>query len=129
MPHPNCRFCRANSLLADAPVAETAHHYLLASMDPDMTQAVMVIPNRHRDSPFEITAEEWTDLAAALAAAKAHLAQYSPEGYTMGWNVGALAGQTVGHVHLHVIARHAGDAAHGQGIRNWLKRAWAGVAG
>jgi diadenosine tetraphosphate (Ap4A) HIT family hydrolase len=121
MKKPDCRFCRANGLANDAPVAETAHHYVLASLDPEMLMAAMVIPNRHHDDPFSVTAEEWADFGAALAAAKAHLAQYRPDGFTIGWNVTRLAGQTVGHAHCHVIARHADEGAAGHGIRSLLK--------
>ena len=53
-----CRFCRENALLKDVPVAETAHHYVLASTDPAMPDAVMVNANRHRDDPFSVSPEE-----------------------------------------------------------------------
>lgn len=121
MIHPGCRFCRPNALLRDTPIAETQHHYLLSSLDPDMPEAVMVIPNRHHDDPFSVTSEEWADFGDALAAAKAHLAQFQPDGYTLGWNVAPVGGQTVGHVHLHVIARHASETAKGHGLRSLLK--------
>ena len=40
----------------------------------------------------------------------------------MGWNCGAVAGQTVFHAHLHVIPRYAGEPYAGKGIRHWLKQ-------
>lgn len=122
---PGCRFCRENALLADTPLAVTAHHYVLASLDPLMPLAAMVIPTAHHDDPFSISPEEWADLPSALAAARAFLAPHAPEGFTLGWNVGPVAGQTVGHVHLHVIARHSGDGASDTGIRCFIKDAWA----
>ena len=32
-----------------------------------------------------------------------------PDGYNIGWNVGVASGQTVAHLHVHVIPRYAGD--------------------
>ena len=49
-------------------------------------------------------------LMALVARVKSILdAQYSPDGYNVGFNAGAAAGQTVPHVHIHVIPRYAGD--------------------
>ncbi|WP_297112478.1 HIT domain-containing protein [uncultured Devosia sp.] len=82
----------------------------------------MVIPKRHSASPFEMNTDEWSDLPLALAAARESLEQFSPAGFTLGWNVGPAAGQTVGHTHLHVIARFEDDPMAGRGIRHPLKR-------
>lgn len=103
----------------------TQHHYLLASLDPDMPMAVMIIPDRHHDDPFTVNAEEWADFGEALNAAKEHLSRYKPDGFTLGWNVNKIAGQTVGHAHCHVIARHADEPSAGQGIRSFLKHGWS----
>jgi len=65
--------------------------------------------------------EEWATFGAVLATAKAHLAPLDPSGYTMGWNVGAVAGQEVFHTHLHIIPRFAGEASAGVGIRRLLR--------
>ncbi len=35
----------------------------------------------------------------------------TPDGYNLGLNVGAAAGQTVAHAHVHVIPRYQGDVA------------------
>ena len=120
---PECRFCLANALLDDAPLARTDRFYVLASRDPTLPQSVMVIPERHAPDPFAMPAEDWADMPAALAAAKAALARFSPQGFTLGWNVGPIGGQTQPHVHLHVIARHATPGVEEQGIRGLLK-AW-----
>ena len=116
-----CRFCRHNQRLTDEPVHQTQHFYVLLSNDPTLPAATMVIPHRHSQSPFEMTPEEWADLPSALAAARAALEPFSPEGFNIGWNVGALAGQTVFHTHMHVIARRPGTAMDGKGIRHAFK--------
>jgi len=41
--------------------------------------------------------------------------QIHPDGYNVGANVGTAAGQTVMHLHVHVIPRYAGDVADPRG--------------
>lgn len=117
-----CRFCLDNALLADDPIFITDKFFVLASNDPALPNATMVIPRRHSATPFEMTPEEWADLPNALAGAREALAKLTPDGFTLGWNVGEVAGQTVQHTHLHVIARFQDDPMAGKGIRHALKR-------
>jgi hypothetical protein len=48
-------------------------------------------------------------------------AEFSPDGYNVGWNCGRVGGQEVFHAHLHVIPRFAQEPLAGQGIRSHLK--------
>ena len=41
--------------------------------------------------------------------------EFSPDGYNVGINVGEAAGQSIFHVHIHLIPRYAGDSSHPQG--------------
>lgn len=100
-----------------------ASHYFLMSMDPLLPAAGMIIPFRHSETPFTLTPAEWQDLGDMLDRAKAHLADPQPDGYTIGWNVGAVAGQHVFHAHLHIICRFAGGHDEGIGLRRILKKA------
>lgn len=43
------------------------------------------------------------------------LERHSPDGYNIGWNVGPAAGQTVAHLHVHVIPRYVGDVVDPRG--------------
>jgi histidine triad (HIT) family protein len=120
-PEPGCRFCLANRLLVDEPLFQTDTFYMLGSIDPMIPVAGMVIPRRHSVTPFEMTAEEWTGFSEALAQAKAHFADHRPDGFTLGWNVGGIAGQHVFHTHLHIIPRFKGEPNEGVGIRRILR--------
>lgn len=119
---PDCQFCLENNLLVDAPLFANETCYFLPSIDPVLTHSGMIIPFRHSASLFKLSAEEWSGAFDLLVRARDHLAAASPDGFTIGWNVGAAAGQTVGHTHLHVIARFADEPLAGQGMRHYLKQ-------
>lgn len=81
----------------------------------------LVIPRRHVASYFEITEAERAALLALLDNAKARIEQqYQPAGFNIGINDGAAAGQTVPHLHIHLIPRFAGDQADPRGGVRWV---------
>ncbi|MCM2465960.1 HIT family protein [Methanoculleus oceani] len=71
---------------------------------------LLVIPSRHVVGFFDATDEEHAALLALIREAKDLLdGRFRPDGYNVGVNVGEAAGQTVMHLHVHVIPRYAGD--------------------
>ena len=81
------------------------------------------MPKAHRQSTFDLTTEEFVSAFSLLTEVKALIdAEYNPQGYNLGWNCGAIAGQTVFHAHLHVIPRYEAEPYAGRGIRYWLKQ-------
>ncbi|MET8257752.1 HIT family protein [Micromonospora sp. NPDC005553] len=83
----------------------------------------LIVPKRHARTLFDLTADEVADIHKLLLDAKAYLErEFNPDGYTVGWNVGIVAGQTVQHAHLHVIPRFATDPQSGLGIRYWVRQ-------
>lgn len=71
---------------------------------------LLVIPYRHVADFFDATDEEQAALLALVREAKTLLDErFLPAGYNIGVNVRAAAGQTVMHLHVHVIPRYAGD--------------------
>ena len=118
---PGCRFCRENKLLADTPLLETEHFFMLGSIDPNLPVAGMVVPKRHTANPFGLSSIEWADFGNALNAAKAHFDTLAPDGFTLGWNVGAVGGQHVFHTHLHIIPRFKGEPNEGVGVRRVMR--------
>jgi diadenosine tetraphosphate (Ap4A) HIT family hydrolase len=71
----------------------------------------LVVPRRQVASWFDATREEQHALLALVAVVRRRLDRRKPrpDGYNIGINVGAAAGQTVGHLHVHVIPRYEGD--------------------
>jgi diadenosine tetraphosphate (Ap4A) HIT family hydrolase len=81
----------------------------------------LVIPKRHVGSFFEITAEERTAMFALLDKAASGLKdKLAPAGYNIGINDGAAAGQTVPHLHIHLIPRFPNDVADPRGGVRWI---------
>jgi diadenosine tetraphosphate (Ap4A) HIT family hydrolase len=81
----------------------------------------LIIPKRHVTSFFEITDAERAELLLLLSVARDHLdSQFRPAGYNIGINEGAAAGQTVPHLHIHLIPRYEGDQADPRGGVRWV---------
>ena len=81
----------------------------------------LVIPKRHIGSWFEITQAEQQALLDLLTKAKAILeTEFKPDGYNIGINDGPTAGQTVPHLHMHLIPRYKGDQEDPRGGVRWI---------
>jgi diadenosine tetraphosphate (Ap4A) HIT family hydrolase len=73
---------------------------------------VLVVPRRHVASFFDMTAQEKAAVIALLDRAKVHIeAEFHPDGYNIGVNIGRAGGQSRMHVHVHLIPRYTGDVA------------------
>src|SRR5262249_46819353 len=71
---------------------------------------LLILPLRHIETYFDADPLEQEALWKAVGEAKALLDRtHAPHGYNVGFNAGAAAGQTVMHLHLHVIPRYLGD--------------------
>jgi superfamily II DNA or RNA helicase/diadenosine tetraphosphate (Ap4A) HIT family hydrolase len=115
-----CPFCD----LADRPLLY-AGPLVAALLDayPVAPGHALVIPTRHVETYFELTADEqlaiWTAVTAVKALLDATLSP-APDGYNIGFNVHAAAGQTVPHAHVHVIPRYRGDVPNPRGGVRWV---------
>lgn len=70
----------------------------------------LVIPRRHVASWFDATREEQVAILEAIEVGKSTVeCDRSPDGWNLGVNVGVAAGQTVFHLHVHLIPRYDGD--------------------
>jgi ATP adenylyltransferase len=78
---------------------------------PVCPQHALVIPHRHARDFFELSVEEVLACNDLLRSARELLVEQDPniEGFNIGLNVGAAAGQTVFHCHFHLIPRRHGD--------------------
>jgi diadenosine tetraphosphate (Ap4A) HIT family hydrolase len=113
----DCPFCQ---LPAERALDGNAHAVAVADAFPVSPGHTLIIPRRHTASFFELTAEEVVAVHELLCGAKERLdSTLHPGGYNLGANVGATAGQTVMHAHVHLIPRYSGDVADpAGGVRN-----------
>ena len=81
----------------------------------------LVIPKKHVKSLFELDEGEREDLFQALSRAKSLLeSEMKPDGFNIGINEGIAAGQTVFHLHVHLIPRYQGDSVDPRGGVRWI---------
>ncbi len=81
----------------------------------------LIIPCRHVGSFFDIDVKERDALLALLEEAKRRLdREFNPDGFNVGINDGPAAGQTVAHLHVHLIPRYNGDRADPRGGVRWI---------
>jgi diadenosine tetraphosphate (Ap4A) HIT family hydrolase len=81
----------------------------------------LIVPRRHVGSWFDLSGDEHAAVLRLLEATHRQLvAAHHPDGFNLGINDGAAAGQTVPHVHLHVIPRYRGDSPDPRGGVRWV---------
>ncbi|WP_436037681.1 HIT family protein [Variovorax paradoxus] len=81
----------------------------------------LVIPKRHIGSFFETSPQERAALLELLDQAQAAAAtEFHPDGFNIGINDGAAAGQTVPHLHIHLIPRYLDDQSDPRGGVRWV---------
>lgn len=102
-----CIFC---SPKPDVIVFSNTHAYSRFDDYPVTPGHMLIIPFRHIRSYFEISDDEQTALWDLIRLGKEHLDNaFHPEGYNIAINDGMVAGQTVMHLHIHLIPRYPGD--------------------
>lgn len=113
----DCPFCR---LPAERVIDSNIHALVVADAFPVSPGHALVILRRHVASFFETTNDELAAVYELLQRAKSRLNDtLIPAGYNIGVNIGAAAGQTVEHVHVHLIPRYSGDTPNPiGGVRN-----------
>jgi diadenosine tetraphosphate (Ap4A) HIT family hydrolase len=81
----------------------------------------LIIPKRHVGSFFETTQDEKLALLALLESAQKQLKkEFNPPSFNIGINDGKEAGQTVPHLHIHLIPRYESDLVDPRGGVRWI---------
>lgn len=108
---PNCLFCRPDGILFENELA-----YAKPDKFPVNPGHLLIIPKRHVADFFLTSNTEKVALLSLLDEAKHYLdGKHAPAGYNVGINVGEVAGQTISHVHVHLIPRYRGDMENPRG--------------
>ena len=118
-----CPFC---TLDASRIEYELSQFLVIADGYPVSPGHRLVLPRRHVHSWFELTPSEVAESIEAIRWARQEIdREHQPDGYNIGINDGAAAGQTVSHVHIHVIPRYDGDCTDPRGGVRWVRPAQA----
>lgn len=102
----SCLFCSiVEGSIPSAKVYEDEKVYAFKDIAPQAPVHVLIIPKKHIESAQAVT-EEDNELLCSMFAAARHIARelgVDKTGYRLITNVGADAGQTVPHLHLHLL--------------------------
>ena len=113
-----CPFCNLEALRV---VSSNDHAIAIYDGFPISPGHTLIIPKRHVASFFELTVEEQSAMLELLAQMRQRLLkERNPDGFNIGINDGAAAGQTVMHLHIHLIPRYAGDQPDPRGGVRWI---------
>ncbi|MDE5413288.1 HIT family protein [Alkalihalobacterium chitinilyticum] len=106
-----CPFCNPENIVISNELA-----FAIFDKYPVTKGHLLIIPNRHVSDFFDTSLEERAAINQLLEEGKALLEEtYQPDGYNIGINCGETSGQTIFHVHVHLIPRYKGDIENPRG--------------
>ena len=109
-----CRFCTAKP--GRRMMLEGRYGFAAYDKHPASEGHFLVIPYRHFASYFDIEDAEREELWRLVAEGRKLVDEaHAPDGYNIGINVGQWAGQSIPHLHIHVIPRYRGDVENPKG--------------
>ncbi len=104
----SCPFCKP--LAERTLLTESATVYATNDRRPISKGHSLIIPKRHTFDYFSLRFKEQQAIWLVVNRVKQLLTQqYQPEGFNIRINNGPIAGQTIPHVHIHLIPRYEGD--------------------
>jgi diadenosine tetraphosphate (Ap4A) HIT family hydrolase len=110
----NCPFCNLDPDVHIWLEKETC--IAIKDSFPVSTGHTLIIPKDHISSYFDLSAEVQCACWETVNEMKAVLEKkYRPDGFNVGINVGEASGQTISHVHIHLIPRYKGDMKNPRG--------------
>jgi diadenosine tetraphosphate (Ap4A) HIT family hydrolase len=97
-------------------VASNALAFAARDRYPVSPGHTLIITRRVVPTWFDASQEERQAIFSLVADVKRAIdMEFHPDGYNIGFNVGEAAGQTVMHLHVHIIPRYRGDVADPRG--------------
>jgi ATP adenylyltransferase len=109
-----CLFCEIDR---ERILAENELAYVIYDAYPVTPLHALVIPKRHAGTFFELGQAEVNACTALIDQQKERIEaeDHLVDGFNIGMNNGASAGQTINHCHIHLIPRRSGDVADSRG--------------
>jgi diadenosine tetraphosphate (Ap4A) HIT family hydrolase len=117
----DCVFCNLES--GKELITETATAVAFFDSYPVNPGHTLIIPKRHVADYFELSIHEQRALWLVVNRCKKLIQKrFNPDGFNVGINVGEAAGQSIFHVHIHLIPRYKGDVENPRGgVRGVIK--------
>lgn len=110
----NCPFCQPD--IDREIIVESDTVYAIYDKFPVNKGHALIIPKKHCSNYFDLSFNEQTACISILNTVKQIVAKrYNPDGFNVGININEAAGQTVPHVHIHLIPRYIGDVEEPRG--------------
>jgi len=116
----DCPFCNPSS--SQELITESAMTYAIYDKFPVSQGHSLIIPKKHEADYFHLSDNIRTSCWIMINRVKRILEErYKPDGFNIGINIGEDAGQTIPHVHIHLIPRYKGDVENPVGgVRNLI---------
>ena len=105
----DCKFCKLDK---ERIINENSYGLVFLDKFPVSEGHALVIPKRHVSDWFDLTSVE---LSWMHYLAQEYKVTVKCDGWNIGVNIGEHAGQTVFHVHMHLIPRYIGDVKNPRG--------------
>jgi diadenosine tetraphosphate (Ap4A) HIT family hydrolase len=97
-------------------LSKSEEFFIIKDIFPVSPGHMLIISQREVNDYFSLSEHERSSLSKSILMAKTLIEQeHAPDGYNIGMNCGAVAGQTVFHFHCHVIPRYKGDMENPRG--------------
>ncbi|HIP93707.1 MAG TPA: HIT family protein [Leucothrix sp.] len=101
-----CPFCDGD----DERIVKNNLAFAIYDTNPASLGHALIIPKRHIAEYFEASREEKIAILELIDEMKQAIdKKHAPDAYNIGVNVGEVAGQSVPHIHIHIIPRYKGD--------------------
>lgn len=114
----SCTLCM---LPSERVLGENEHAVWVLDLHPVSPGHSLIVSKRHVASFFEIPPAERDAVLSLLDRARERVDRdHSPSGYNIGINEGPAGGQTVPHLHVHLIPRYTGDRKNPRGGVRWV---------
>lgn len=116
----NCPFCNKEKLTV---VLENELALAFYDKFPVQKGHLLIIPKKHVETYFDAKTEQIMAIHELIHQGKELLDnEFNPDGYNIGINIGYYGGQTISHLHFHLIPRYKGDIEDPRGgIRKIVK--------
>ncbi|MEE9309691.1 MAG: HIT family protein [Cocleimonas sp.] len=113
----DCPLCSKKDIVIDNDKAvENDFAYVLSDSNPVSPGHCLIVTKRHVAEYFDATAEEKAAINELINEMKVIIdKKHSPDGYNIGVNIGKAGGQSVPHIHIHMMPRYLGDIENPRG--------------